>query len=523
MEPATFVRKGCALVGGLALGLAATLAFARPVLGQSVTESNHAVCENGVIVARQTSQKRGAEEASGSVPRRSVTAAQVVAACTAEIESGRYSGADLANIYNDRGLGYRDGGSPAQAIADYNQALTLDPHSVSALVNRGTAFVDLGEYDRAMADVDRGLQLDPKNVMALSNRGLIYMDTQRYALARADFNRVLALDPRYGKDYGLRGFAEFMLGDRTRALPDFNRAIAINHRDAFTLGLRGKLYSDEGKYGHALADLNRALSLTSSDALTYEWRARVRYALGEYALAVADYGRAIHRSPKMLSAFDGRGYAYLNLGEDTLALADFSREIELAPKDIVGYEDRAEYELLQGRDDAALAAYGKALQIDPSAGYIYASRGDLYFDRGSYVPAARDLALAIARKDSSPYAVLWLHLSRMHLHQNDARELRANTARLKGTQWPIPVAALFSGKARPATTFAAASRASTGQAKHALCEAHFYVGEWYLGRQEIALAKKHLLIAAKSCPRTYTEYAGARAELLRLGVHASQP
>ncbi|NNM98359.1 MAG: tetratricopeptide repeat protein [Candidatus Eremiobacteraeota bacterium] len=111
------------------------------------------------------SPKESSDEAPGSAPSRAVTPAQVVAACTAEIESGQYSGADLADIYNDRGLGYRDGGEPTNAIADYNEALSLDPSSVSALVNRGTAFVDLGEYDRALADVDRALQLEPKNLL----------------------------------------------------------------------------------------------------------------------------------------------------------------------------------------------------------------------------------------------------------------------------------------------------------------------------------------------------------------------
>ncbi|MGT2436584.1 hypothetical protein ACU4GH_12570 [Bradyrhizobium betae] len=46
-----------------------------------------------------------------------------------------------------------------------------------------------------LADYNEALRLDPKNQAALANRGLLYMMMSDPKHARADFNNVLALPP----------------------------------------------------------------------------------------------------------------------------------------------------------------------------------------------------------------------------------------------------------------------------------------------------------------------------------------
>ena len=48
------------------------------------------------------------------------------------------------------------------------------------------------------------------------------------------------------------------------------------------------------------------------------------------------------------------------------------------------------------------------------------------------------------------------------------------------------------------------------------CEAQFYAGEWYLMRGDRAAATERLKTAAETCPKTYSEYGAALAELKRL-------
>ena len=74
----------------------------------------------------------------------------------------------------------RVGTSPAQqqayekAIADFTQAIRLDPSYASAYISRGVAYAGKGDYDRAIADYNQAIRLDPNYAPAYINRGVAY-------------------------------------------------------------------------------------------------------------------------------------------------------------------------------------------------------------------------------------------------------------------------------------------------------------------------------------------------------------
>jgi Flp pilus assembly protein TadD len=51
-------------------------------------------------------------------------------------------------------------------MADYTQAIRLNPNDVAAYINRGHVYERKGEYTSARTDYTRALQLDPNNVEA---------------------------------------------------------------------------------------------------------------------------------------------------------------------------------------------------------------------------------------------------------------------------------------------------------------------------------------------------------------------
>lgn len=103
--------------------------------------------------------------------------------CTSVIESGQLEGhADiLAKVYNNRGIANRELGSFAEAIADYGEAIRLNPQFAPTYFNRGLAFARLGQYERAIEDFDRTLSFNPVHGGAYHSRGLA-----RCALGDAD-------------------------------------------------------------------------------------------------------------------------------------------------------------------------------------------------------------------------------------------------------------------------------------------------------------------------------------------------
>ena len=62
-----------------------------------------------------------------------------IAQFTSAIQSGDLIGPDLAIAYYERGNAYANLGDLARAIADYDEALRLDPELAGAYNNRGLA------------------------------------------------------------------------------------------------------------------------------------------------------------------------------------------------------------------------------------------------------------------------------------------------------------------------------------------------------------------------------------------------
>jgi lipoprotein NlpI len=73
-----------------------------------------------------------------------------IAACERAIASRKFKGIDLAQLYYNRGVEYAAKGECNRAIADYNEAIRLDPKYVFAYNNRGDCYMRQGSNFRAL-------------------------------------------------------------------------------------------------------------------------------------------------------------------------------------------------------------------------------------------------------------------------------------------------------------------------------------------------------------------------------------
>jgi lipoprotein NlpI len=81
---------------------------------------------------------------------------------------------NTAVAFNNRGMAYQAKAQYDRAIADFDQAIRLDPKFAVAFYNRGLAFGSRAQYDRAIADFDEAIRLDPEFAFAFNARGSIY-------------------------------------------------------------------------------------------------------------------------------------------------------------------------------------------------------------------------------------------------------------------------------------------------------------------------------------------------------------
>ena len=150
-----------------------------------------------------------------------------IIACTRNIQSGRFTGRNLAIAFTNRGLAYKSKGLWNRAIADYDEAIRLMPEMVFAFNNRGNAYYHKGQFERALRDYDEAIRLMPEFSQAFGNRGNVYRKKGRLDRAIKDYDKAIHLNPEDGQVFADRGLAYEKKGDKTQALRDFKRAHAL--------------------------------------------------------------------------------------------------------------------------------------------------------------------------------------------------------------------------------------------------------------------------------------------------------
>ena len=135
-----------------------------------------------------------------------------IAACTKDIESGRFRGHTLAIKYNNRGVLWSAQKEYDRALTDYGDAIRVDPRYSDAYYNRCVAYNRKQFFDSAVGSCDDAIKLGPdKNALNaagdarlspersksdyFTQRGIAYHGKQDFDHAIADYDEAIRLDP----------------------------------------------------------------------------------------------------------------------------------------------------------------------------------------------------------------------------------------------------------------------------------------------------------------------------------------
>ena len=215
-----------------------------------------------------------------------------IPACTRLVQSGTLRPADKAIALYDRGTAYRHSGDDDRAIADFTEAIGLDPNRAEAYNNRGLAYQDKADFDHALADYDKAITINRNYAEAYNNRGLVDIAKGLNQQAIADYGRAIAINPRLAEAFFGRGTAYQNLNQFDLAIADYGKAIGVNPRYAEAYNNRADAYQHKGDFDHAIADASQAIQVSPQLAEAYYTRGEIYKAKGDFELALADIKKA---------------------------------------------------------------------------------------------------------------------------------------------------------------------------------------------------------------------------------------
>ena len=158
-----------------------------------------------------------------------------IAACTRNIQSGRFIGRNLAVAFTNRGLAYKRKGQWDRAIADYSEAIRLKFDDAQIFNNRGNAYYHNGQLDRALKDYDDAIRLKPDLAVAFGNRGNVYRKKGRFDRAIKEYDKAIHFKPDDAQVFADRGLAYEKKGEPSRAIRDFKKAYDLGFRHPLLL------------------------------------------------------------------------------------------------------------------------------------------------------------------------------------------------------------------------------------------------------------------------------------------------
>ena len=180
-----------------------------------------------------------------------------------------------------------------EALADFSEALKLDPTSFMALYQKANEEYALGDYSAAKADYTRLRSTNPRSVEALT--GLARVAVKENDLGRASeyMDRAVEMMSADSDIYIRRASVRRMQGNNTGAVEDLLMAISIDNN---TRAFQELIDMANVDYPAVISAISTSISYAPQQGMLYYIRGFIAQAHDHYASALADYRKLIDQN-----------------------------------------------------------------------------------------------------------------------------------------------------------------------------------------------------------------------------------
>ncbi|WP_296597577.1 DUF3857 domain-containing protein [Phenylobacterium sp.] len=342
--------------------------------GELSVETHNRTLASEYPAAEAASAKAALQKAAGG--KVVVRASRDYVATDADIAAWMAAKPSSVDGYLDRAFRLTTARRWDSAIADYNEALRLDPKAAIVIANRGIAQYWSGDYEKAAADFEAALRLDSRQWVAFHGRAMLAMRDKRYDDAVAALTRASDLQPKNVFALSWRSDAYRALGQMDKALADVDEILTIEPSNPYYLLARGEIHARKGDAARAAADFATVRSASTSDAGRLNqlcWSQAV--ANIQLDRALADCQASLALNPASAATLDSRAFVFLRQGKFRESIADYDAALKLQPKQAASLYGRGLARIRVGQDGEGRADLAAARALASEVDEMFASYG----------------------------------------------------------------------------------------------------------------------------------------------------
>jgi tetratricopeptide (TPR) repeat protein len=281
------------------------------------------------------------------------------------------AGEKSAQVYFLDGYARQAQGQLGPAIADLEQASTLDPTNVAVLGDLANLYLAANQPQDAQRVANRAVTFNkdsPDAYMALAS---VYAAESHYDDARIQFEKAFALDKTSIKPLVSIAQTYVSQDNVPMALQSIDRALAVDPKNVEALVFRAQLYAKQHNDLQASEAFDDAVVAAPTDEQKVDIEVqKAQYFSGEHKdqQAAAIYQQLLSQYPNVAVTHVAYGAYLATYHHDVSSgVAQWQKALSIDPDSEDALRDMGQYELQQNRPQDALRYLKHLVDVAPSA------------------------------------------------------------------------------------------------------------------------------------------------------------
>ena len=280
------------------------------------------------------------------------------------------------------------------AIAPLQKVLTDQPDFAYAHFQLGYVYTALKRSADARAEYERAIALDPKMAEAYLNLGILLFEEQEYAAAVVPLRKAVDLLPAMSRPRSFLAAAQDRSGDPVGAAQTFETVLNLDPNDLTANHYLGDLYLRNNKPADAEVKFRRALEIRPDAPEALVGLARSLDAQKKPEAADA-YRKYLTAMPDDSGARTRLVHLLLEQEKYDDALAELDRAGAGQPPTLESLKLRADIQIAQKHVDDAIATLKQAIALAPGDAQLHGGLGRLFLQKRDFASAEKELNVAL--------------------------------------------------------------------------------------------------------------------------------